>query len=312
MHRHTFFALLIANGIPSNGPVAIFWDMENCPIPSNVLPEDAAGNIRMALRHSAINGAVNVLSAYADFNGFSRSLREGCQRTGVKLIDVPNGRKDAVDKAILVDMFLFALDNPPPSSIMLISGDVDFSNSLHVLGQRGYTIIVVFPFGANVSSPLSNAGSYVLDWYSVVRGQGFSPSIRSHEFVKAKNDKIVVREMISTRIQSSLKAQPLDLNGLKSQLVKILKTSGGLLSLARLASMYKKTFGKPLNASEYGTSKLMKLLKKMSDVISVEDQGTEKVVVLLKKHSKKTTKCGLILKKDKSLVKNNKFLFSTS
>jgi hypothetical protein len=37
---------------------------------------------------------------------FPRKLREGCQRTGVNLIDVPNGRKDAADKAILVDLFL--------------------------------------------------------------------------------------------------------------------------------------------------------------------------------------------------------------
>ncbi|GJT16444.1 endonuclease [Tanacetum coccineum] len=103
----------------SDSPIAILWDMENCPVPSDVRPEDVAGNIRMALRvHPIINGAVTVFSAYGDFNGFSRRLREGCQRTGVKLVDVPNGRKDAADKAILVDMFLFALDNPPPSYIM--------------------------------------------------------------------------------------------------------------------------------------------------------------------------------------------------
>ncbi|GAB4850587.1 hypothetical protein Ancab_029896 [Ancistrocladus abbreviatus] len=40
------------------GPVAILWDIENCPVPSDVRPEDVAGNIRMALRvHPAINGA---------------------------------------------------------------------------------------------------------------------------------------------------------------------------------------------------------------------------------------------------------------
>uniref|UniRef100_A0A8R7UEW4 NYN domain-containing protein n=1 Tax=Triticum urartu TaxID=4572 RepID=A0A8R7UEW4_TRIUA len=85
------------------GPVAIFWDIENCPVPSDVRPDDVAGNIRMALRlHPVVNGAVTVLSAYGDFNAFPRRLREGCQRTGVKLVDVPNGRKDAADKAILV------------------------------------------------------------------------------------------------------------------------------------------------------------------------------------------------------------------
>ncbi|KAI4295661.1 hypothetical protein L6164_035680 [Bauhinia variegata] len=160
----------------SDGPVAILWDIENCPVPSDVRPEDVAGNIRMALRvHPVIKGAVMMFSAYGDFNAFPRRLREGCQRTGVKLVDVPNGRKDAADKAILVDMFLFALDNRPPSSIMLISGDVDFAPALHILGQRGYTVILVIPSGVGVSSALSNAGKFVWDWPSVARGEGFVP-----------------------------------------------------------------------------------------------------------------------------------------
>ncbi|XP_040385929.1 uncharacterized protein LOC102710632 [Oryza brachyantha] len=155
------------------GPVAIFWDIENCPVPSDVRPEDVAGNVRMALRmHPVVKGAVTMLSAYGDFNAFPRRLREGCQRTGVKLVDVPNGRKDAADKAILVDMFLFALDNRPPSSIMLISGDVDFAPALHILGQRGYTIVLAIPSSVTVSSALSSAGSFVWDWPSLARGEG--------------------------------------------------------------------------------------------------------------------------------------------
>ncbi|KAK6946110.1 OST-HTH/LOTUS domain [Dillenia turbinata] len=164
----------------SHGPVAILWDIENCPVPSDVRPEDVAGNIRMALRvHPVIKGAVTLFSAYGDFNAFPRRLREGCQRTGVKLIDVPNGRKDAADKAILVDMFLFALDNHPPSSIMLISGDVDFAPALHILGQRGYTVILVIPSNVGVASALSSAGRFVWDWQSVARGEGFVPSSKA-------------------------------------------------------------------------------------------------------------------------------------
>ncbi|XP_062202353.1 uncharacterized protein LOC133904809 isoform X2 [Phragmites australis] len=155
------------------GPVAIFWDIENCSVPSDVRPEEVAGNIRMALRqHPVVKGAVTMLSAYGDFNAFPRRLREGCQRTGVKLVDVPNGRKDAADKAILVDMFLFALDNRPPSSIMLISGDVDFAPALHVLGQRGYTIVLAIPSSVTISSALSSAGNFTWDWPSLAHGKG--------------------------------------------------------------------------------------------------------------------------------------------
>lgn len=160
----------------TDGPMAILWDMENCPVPSDVRPEDVAGNIRMAIQlHPVISGPVVNFSAYGDFNGFPRRVREGCQRTGVKLVDVPNGRKDASDKAILIDMFLFVLDNKPPSTIILISGDVDFAPALHILGQRGYTVILVIPSGVYVNSALSNAGRFVWDWQSIVHGEGFVP-----------------------------------------------------------------------------------------------------------------------------------------
>lgn len=155
-----------------SGPVAILWDIENCPVPMEVNAEDVAGNIRIALREHPHIGAVTMFSAYGDFNHFPKKVREGCQRTGVNLIDVPNGKKDAADKAILVDMFLFALDNPPPSTIFLVTGDVDFAPALHKLGQRGYVVVLVIPDGVGVSSALRGAGRYVWDWPSLCRGQG--------------------------------------------------------------------------------------------------------------------------------------------
>lgn len=164
---------LRANPVQQACPVAILWDIENCPVPGEVNAEDVAGNIRIALRDHPYVGAVTMFSAYGDFNHFPRKVREGCQRTGVNLIDVPNGKKDAADKAILVDMFLFALDNPPPSTIFLITGDVDFAPALHKLGQRGYVVVLVIPDGVGVSSALRGAGRYVWDWPSLCRGEGF-------------------------------------------------------------------------------------------------------------------------------------------
>jgi hypothetical protein len=108
--------------------------------------------------------------AYGDFSEFSQQHTKGLQKSGVTLIDVPNVGKDVADRAILVDKFLFALDNPPSSSIMLISGDVDFSAALHILGQRGYNIILVTPEHASVA--LTNAAKFVWDWRSVACGRG--------------------------------------------------------------------------------------------------------------------------------------------
>ncbi|CAI9786305.1 unnamed protein product [Fraxinus pennsylvanica] len=106
----------------------------NCSKPRNVRPEDVVRNIELVLgAHPAINGSIKRLSAYRDFSSSPMRLTEAYHRTGVNLVHVLNGRKDAADKAILVDMFLFALDYRRPATILLISGDIDFAHALHTL-----------------------------------------------------------------------------------------------------------------------------------------------------------------------------------
>eukprot|EP00250_Pteridium_aquilinum_P010902 c19702_g1_i1 orf=313-2103(-) len=383
------------------GPVAILWDIENCPVPGEVNAEDVAGNIRMALRvHPAVKGAVTMFSAYGDFNHFPRRLREGCQRTGVNLIDVPNGKKDASDKAILVDMFLFALDNPPPCTILLISGDVDFSPALHKLGQRGYTIVLAIPAGVGVSSVLCNAGRFVWDWPSVARGEGLVPAkiflnrfgdekmtelsaymmgwqsgddsdfpaederyvynrhtksggfLSGHveasqlsvatgvsqggpfpfDFSRLTVSQVPMQSGVSSS-QSfpgghslitnhacaypltpnscgkvlpkstdasfsrtpqmpgdfSLNAetesyepwvQPGDLQGLKGQLLRLLKLNGGKLQLLRIPSEYCKLFGRPLYLAEYGSPKLVHLIERMPDAFFIKGEGNKRTLHL--------------------------------
>ncbi|CAA6653532.1 unnamed protein product [Spirodela intermedia] len=281
--------------------------MENCPVPSDVRPEDVAGNIRMALRvHPLIRGAVTMFSAYGDFNSFPRRLREGCQRTGVKLVDVPNGRKDAADKAILIDMFLFALDNPPPSSILLISGDVDFAPALHILGQRGYTVILVIPANVGVAAALSNAGRFVWDWPTVARGDGVVPprtqlldppesqneeeprffGFSSCSFVgyggggATGSCAPAIDEGGDSPEETTLWVQPGDLQGLKRQVARLLELAGGSLPLVRLPPEYARLYGRPLYVAEYGAFKLVHLLSRMADVVAVAGTGHRKVVVL--------------------------------
>lgn len=53
------------------------WDVENCPVPSDIRPEDVAGNIRTVLRaHPIISCTITIFSAYGDFNAFPKRLRE--------------------------------------------------------------------------------------------------------------------------------------------------------------------------------------------------------------------------------------------
>jgi hypothetical protein len=79
------------------------------------------------------------------------------------------GIKDASDKKILVDMLIWAIDNPPPANYLLISGDRDFSNALHKLVMRRYNILLAQP--PNVSQALTAAAKHVWLWKSLVAGE---------------------------------------------------------------------------------------------------------------------------------------------
>ncbi|XP_022875726.1 uncharacterized protein LOC111394194 [Olea europaea var. sylvestris] len=198
----------------------------------------------------------------------------------VKLLGVPY---DAAYKKILADMFSFALDNRPPPSILLISRERDFAPPLHVLGQRGYTIILVIPLSVGVSSTLSNASRFLWDWSNVARGHGFVPQASAivarfpviSDSTFECNDNLVSESMTSTSQtftctldkvsvgalafsdQNDLtQVQQRDLNVLRGQLVKLLELSEGCLPLIRLPVVYHKMYGRSLCVFEYGTSKL--------------------------------------------------------
>ncbi|CAH2044055.1 unnamed protein product [Thlaspi arvense] len=93
------------------------------------------------------------------------------------------GVKDASDKKILVDMLLWAVDNPAPANIMLISGDRDFSNALHQLSMRRYTILLAQP--PRASAPLVAAAKYVWLWTSLASG---GPPLTSVESSRLLNN----------------------------------------------------------------------------------------------------------------------------
>ncbi|KAI3955559.1 hypothetical protein MKW92_015238 [Papaver armeniacum] len=71
---------------------------------------------------------------------------------------------------------------------------------------------------------------------------------------------------------------PGDIISLKGQLVKLLELSGGCLTLSRFSGEYHNIFGQQLCMAEYGENKLVNLLKKMADTVTVEGEGQEKHV----------------------------------
>ncbi|KAI0721520.1 hypothetical protein C8T65DRAFT_199576 [Cerioporus squamosus] len=166
--------------------VAIFWDYENCTPPCSNPGYDVVNNIR-EVAHAY--GSVKLFKAYLELSEQSSSksigLRSELQSCGVSLTDCPhNGRKDVADKMmigvlhcvhmqssgcscpihypLLVDMLTYAIDNPAPATIVLISGDRDFVYAVSVLRLRRYRVVLVAPNTAHAS--LKSQATTVLDW----------------------------------------------------------------------------------------------------------------------------------------------------
>ncbi|TDL16995.1 hypothetical protein BD410DRAFT_585338, partial [Rickenella mellea] len=166
------------------GHVAVFWDYENCHPPSNASGYDIVDKICRAVE---TYGSIIHFKAYLDVSLFagpkSAKLYSELQDAGVTLAHCPHsGRKDVVDKMLLgsssgcsivhllsgylVDMISYTLYNPSPMTIVLITGDRDFSYGISTLRLRGYDVVVIVPPSAH-KCILSIATS-VLKWQSDV------------------------------------------------------------------------------------------------------------------------------------------------
>lgn len=71
--------------------------------------------------------------------------------------------------ARIVDMLTYAIDNPAPATIVLISGDRDFVYAVSVLRLRKYRVVLVAPHCAHAS--LKSQASAVLNWETDIMGK---------------------------------------------------------------------------------------------------------------------------------------------
>ncbi|KAG1903930.1 limkain-b1-type NYN domain-containing protein, partial [Suillus fuscotomentosus] len=145
--------------------VAIFWDYENCSPPLNSQGHAIVNGIR---RIAHVFGYVTSFKAYLDVSSQSPKsvgFRSDLQSSGVSMTDCPhNGRKDVVDKMILVDMLAFSNDHPPPATIILIAGDRDYAYAVSTLRLRRYNVVLIVPSAPNIPQSLESQASVVVDW----------------------------------------------------------------------------------------------------------------------------------------------------
>lgn len=120
----------------SSAPMAIFWDLENIHIPADINARDIVNRIKTKL---APHGHLVQFRGYAStgLNLIPPNKRSDLQRAGCHLVDCPHGgRKDVVDKMIIVDAMQFVYQQQDHATICFITGDVDYAYLLAVLQQN--------------------------------------------------------------------------------------------------------------------------------------------------------------------------------
>lgn len=188
------------------GTVGIFWDYgehryrsitgrnialslfsENCPPPSSETGFTTVRKIRQAI-HSL--GPISVFKAYVDVHlqsSKASSIKQSqLQSSGVSIIHCPhNARKEVADKTLIgqigqcyrgpnlflftVDMLFFALECSGLSTIVLITGDKDFSYALSMLRSRGHMIVTICP-SHSTHGDMQELADKFLYWRSEVLG----------------------------------------------------------------------------------------------------------------------------------------------
>ncbi|XP_043698287.1 uncharacterized protein LOC122649008 [Telopea speciosissima] len=154
-----------------NVKVSVWWDFENCSVPSGTNVFKVTQRIMSALRANGMKGPVTI-TAFGDVMQISRSNQEALSSTGVCLNHIPHGGKNSADRSLLIDLVHWVSQNPPPAHLFLISGDRDFANVLHRLRMNNYNILLA----STDSAPgvLCSAASIMWQWNALVRGESLT------------------------------------------------------------------------------------------------------------------------------------------
>ncbi|KAM5530482.1 hypothetical protein V8D89_015836 [Ganoderma adspersum] len=112
--------------------VVIFWDYENCTLPALELSYTIVNNIRELVHQY---GHVTTFKAYLQCS----------EQPSMESIALRSELKDVADKMLMVDMIAHVIDNPAPTTIVLISGDHDFTYTVSILSLRRYDVVLLTP-----------------------------------------------------------------------------------------------------------------------------------------------------------------------
>ncbi|GAB2226129.1 hypothetical protein Drorol1_Dr00021921 [Drosera rotundifolia] len=154
-----------------NVRVSVWWDFENCGVPTGANVYRIAQWITAAVRGNGIKGPVQI-NAFGDVFLLSKAVQVGLSVTGVNLSHVPGGNHDSLDRPLPIDLMYWVSQNPPPAHLFIISGDKGMAGVLHRLRMNNYNILLACQDGP--PNVLCSAASIMWCWNDLVRGENLA------------------------------------------------------------------------------------------------------------------------------------------
>nr|XP_033479688.1 meiosis regulator and mRNA stability factor 1 isoform X2 [Epinephelus lanceolatus] len=139
------------NGGPENiPPVGVFWDIENCSVPSG----RSAGAVVQRIRNRFFQGHREAeFICVCDISKESKAVIQELNNCQVTVAHINATAKNAADDKLRQSLRRFAETHTAPATVVLVSSDVNFASELSDLRHRhGFQVILVH--GNHTSSAL--------------------------------------------------------------------------------------------------------------------------------------------------------------
>ena len=146
-------------------PLGVFWDIENCNVPSG---KSAMAVCDLIRKQQFFQGYREIeFAVVCDATKESRAVLEELDKAQVDIIHVVSNRKNAADDKLKQIMRRFADIHRDGSRIVLISGDVDFAADIADFKRR-MCLSVILLHNSNASESLLLAASEVHNFYDIL------------------------------------------------------------------------------------------------------------------------------------------------
>uniref|UniRef100_A0A1A7YJT0 Meiosis regulator and mRNA stability factor 1 n=1 Tax=Iconisemion striatum TaxID=60296 RepID=A0A1A7YJT0_9TELE len=139
------------NGVPENiPPVGVFWDIENCSVPSGRSAEAVVQRIRSRFFQGHREAE---FICVCDISKESKAVIQELNNCQVTVAHINATAKNAADDKLRQSLRRFAETHTAPATVVLVSSDVNFASELSDLRHRhGFHIVLVH--GNHTSSAL--------------------------------------------------------------------------------------------------------------------------------------------------------------